>query len=193
MSRSTGAHLVGAYGLFWDRWLVNWNPRQGNTWQLLGRRNTNAPALRVCDFRRARGVYVLYDDYGAKYTGIARGTGGIGQRLRRHHNHEPHDVAWTRFSWFAFDDVVDVAKASGWEEIRPRPKPVPTAQEIVVREIEALLIQVLGTTQNQMRFQRAHRWEQLPAFEAQEMKERGKVESTLFTERPWDHAGDLAR
>ena len=187
MSDRHRGHLVGAYGLFWDRYLVNWNPNQGATWQLLGRRHVNAPALRVCDFRRSKAVYVLYDDYGAKYTGIARGSGGLGQRLKRHHNHQPHSVNWTRFSWFSFDDVVAHADAVGWDEVRPRPKPVPASQDIVVREIEALLIQILGTTQNQMRFQQGRPWDQLPAFEAQEMKERGRVDPKLFTERPWDH------
>lgn len=187
MAEASG-HLVGAYGLFWERSLVNWNPSQGSTWQLLGRRNVNAPVLRVCDFRIVKGVYVLYDDYGARYTGIARGNGGLGQRLKQHDTRVPRGVKWSRFSWFAFDDVVDINdQYYGWEQVRPRKQPVPN-QEAVIREIEALLIQVLGTTQNQMRFQNANRWEQLPGFEAARMKQSASVDPRLFTERPWDYA-----
>lgn len=70
--RMATSHLVGAYGMFWDRSEVFWRPGQGpNKWQLLGRRNRNQGALRVCDFRQAKGLYVLFDDYGASYVGLA--------------------------------------------------------------------------------------------------------------------------
>jgi hypothetical protein len=173
-------HLVGAYGLFWDRYLVDWQPGSGPAaWQLLGKRHKRQPALRVCDFRKAHGVYILYDDY----TGLARGGGGLGARLRRHHIRPPHEVEWVRFSWFSFDDVVDDVGHHGWELVQHRAKPVPADSEAIVREMEALLITVLGTTQNKMRFQRARRWEQLAAYEAEDLEDHNAVDPHLFTFR----------
>src|SRR3954470_23560325 len=74
-------HLVGAYGMFWERGEVNWWPGSGPAaWQLLGRVNKNKPKVRVCDFRKAQGFYVLFDDFRANYVGLARGNYGIGAR-----------------------------------------------------------------------------------------------------------------
>jgi hypothetical protein len=152
-------HLIGAYGLFWDRHGVIWNPGSGDTWQLLGYRNQNYPAARVCDFRTAKGVYILYDDHGATYSGIARGIGGLGARLRTHNTKPPRRREWTRFSWFSLDDIVETPEFYGWERVTHRTKPVPTQSEAAIREIEALLIKVLGTQQNKMQFLNANQWE----------------------------------
>ena len=60
--------LIGAYGMFWDRDGVDWNPGSGpNAWRLLGRLGANRPGLRIADFRPARGVYLLFDNHGAHY------------------------------------------------------------------------------------------------------------------------------
>jgi hypothetical protein len=128
-------------------------------------------------------VYILYDDYGPRYSGLARGTGGLGARLRTHHIKPPRKAEWSRFSWFSFDDVLDDAKHEGWEAVRRRAKPVPTDAEAIIREIEALMITILGTNQNRMRFQKAARWEQLPSFEAEELEDRAIVDPTRFTFR----------
>jgi hypothetical protein len=68
-SRSTDQGRRGfihAYGLFWDAEEINWTPRagQGGRFQILGRIGEHRPGLQVCDFRRQRGLYVLYDNYG---------------------------------------------------------------------------------------------------------------------------------
>lgn len=166
-------------------------------WQLLGRRNKSKPALRVCDFRQAHGVCVLYDDYTARYAGLARGTGGIGGRLRTHVKQPPHSIAWTRFSWFSFDDVVaDPKGKDGWETVAHRGEPAPTDSEAVIREVEALIITLLGTPQNDMKFQMASRWQQLPNREADEMATRAPSirrasPSARSTDRR-DRAGGLA-
>jgi len=96
-------HLVGAYGMFWERNEVNWYPGSGPAaWQLLGRVNVNQPKVRVCDFRKAQGFYVLFDEFRATYVGLARGVQGIGSRLR---THDDRREDWSRFCWFSFDDV----------------------------------------------------------------------------------------
>ena len=155
------AHLIGAFGMFWEREHVNWTPGQSPLrWQLLGRRFQNAPALRICDFRRAKGFYVLFDEFRATYVGLARGSGGIGARLKAHNKHKGE---WTRFCWFAFDDCVDAGPSLPlWSRTKPRDALRNMSAETVLRESEALLITILGAKdQNQMRFQGARKWHQL--------------------------------
>jgi hypothetical protein len=153
------AHLVGAYGMFWDRAEVNWWPGSGpSAWQLLGRVNKNKPTVRVCDFRKAQGFYVLFDDFRANYVGLARGNYGIGARLR---THAATRDDWNRFCWFSFDDVVD-STPDGWSAVRRRQALGRISSDLVLRECEALLITILGSRdQNEMRFQAAQRWHQL--------------------------------
>jgi hypothetical protein len=159
---ATKPHLIGAYGMFWDRASVNWYPGGGpKAWQMLGYRHRNKPVLRVCDFRQAAGCYVLYDDFGPTYTGLARGSGGLGARLRVHDANL--DKRWSRFCWFAFDDVVDVdAQWPGWSELRWRHSLPRLSTDVTLREQEALMIAILGLQdQNAMTFQAAERWTQL--------------------------------
>src|SRR4051794_5467602 len=99
--------------MFWLRNEVSWST---NGWQLLGHRGHNRPGLQVCDFRKARGFYILFDDHGATYVGLARGTQGIGARLYHHHRNKED---WNRFCWFAFDDV-EAARGEGWSQVRQR-------------------------------------------------------------------------
>ncbi len=155
--------LIGAYGMFWERDGVDWNPGSGSAaWRLLGRRGVNRPGLRVADFRRARGVYILFDHHGAHYVGLARGAGGLGERLKQHLS-DTHADKWQRFCWFAFDGVGYHAGTDGFHPVQFRDQPVPAADEEVIRELEALLITVLGTRgQNKMKFQAAEGWTQVP-------------------------------
>lgn len=150
-------HLIGAYGMFWERDEVTWRPGSGPAaWQLLGRQNKNRPKVRVCDFRRAQGFYILFDEFRATYVGLARGDHGIGQRLQAHESRKD----WTRFCWFSFDDVKPAK--DGWSDLRRRTSLATVSSEVVLRECEALLITVLGSRdQNAMRFQDGERWEQL--------------------------------
>jgi hypothetical protein len=166
---------------------VDWRPRSGSAaWQLLGHLNKNAPALKACDFRTAKGVYVLYDDYGPKYSGIARGAGGLGARLRTHHTKPPRGVVWSRFSWLSFGDIVRDPRYYGWEQVKRRSKPVPTDPEASIREIEALLIALMGTTQNKMKFQQANEWKQLSADAAELIEDSEAVDPRPFTFRRSD-------
>lgn len=159
MARTDSSHFIGAYGMFWQRDAVNWYPGTGGAaWQLLGRINVKRPIVRVCDFRTARGFYVLFDDFRATYVGLARGDQGIGSRLRRH---VVSRQDWSRFCWFSFDDVVD-APAQHWSQLQRRDALRSSTPEMVLRECEALLITVLGSRdQNEMRFAGAQRWDQL--------------------------------
>lgn len=194
--------LFGAYGMFWDRDAVTWKPGSGSQpWQLLGHNASRRPALRVCDFRKAQGFYILFDDHGAQYVGLARGRHGLGARLQSHHDDKQ---AWSRFCWFAFDDVEDTALA-GWSQVRPRTSVKHASADLVLRECEALLIEVLGTgrvlkststgrdvrIQNSMRFAGASRWTQIRDTDFQQPRGRAhKVDKDGFTD-PW--LGELAQ
>lgn len=172
--------LIGAYGMFWHRDSVNWEPGSGpNAWQLLGRLHKYRPALRFCDFRRAQGFYILLDDFGPNYVGLARGAYGIGSRLRAHH--QDRTKRWTRFCWFAFDAVRD-SGYDGWSELHRRDTVRNVSSETVLRECEALLIAVLGSRQNQMKFMAAHRWNQVTDYDMTPFGLGIKVDRSRFTD-----------
>lgn len=160
--------LIGAYGMFWQRHEVDWQPGSGpSAWRLLGRHGQHKPKLRLTDFRKARGVYILFDDFGAYYTGLAKGAGGLGERLKIH-TADKHKNQWDRFCWFSFDSVSKQQLADGTQRLVKREKPVPSKDASVIRELEALLITVLGTRrQNKMKFENADCWEQVGWYETE--------------------------
>ncbi|NNM45651.1 GIY-YIG nuclease family protein [Knoellia koreensis] len=152
--------LVGAYGVFWDASLVDWN---AYSWRLLGRQGLNASTIQIADFRKARGVYVLYSDTGIYYVGLATGLGGIGGRLKDHRTDE-HGGRWSRFSWFAFDGPSDtemypdgVLKHDEWAGIEE------ASDKLLIREMEALLLAVTAPPGNVQRtkFQEGTPWLQV--------------------------------
>jgi hypothetical protein len=178
--------------MFWDRSEVDWKRGSGPvSWQLLGHRGTRRPSIRVCDFRRAAGFYVLWNDYRATYVGLARGSGGIGARLRAHNDDTSQD--WTRFSWFSFDDVHD-GDADGWSRVAIRDALEQATTESVVRECEALLITILGTYsggwQRRMNFARGQEWQQITTQDFAPDGVCRRVASDGFTDRAifedWD-------
>jgi hypothetical protein len=77
--------LIKAYGMFWRESEVDWKPGTGGgrRFELLGRRGANQGSLEIADFRQQRGLYVLYDEYGPYYVGLARAD-SLGGRLRSH-------------------------------------------------------------------------------------------------------------
>lgn len=152
--------LVGAYGVFWDASLIAWN---AHGWRMLGRRGVNTPIIKVADFRKARGVYVLYSDIGIYYVGLASGSNGIGGRLRDHLD-DNHAHRWSRFSWFAFDSPSEtdvypdgVLKHDEWTGIEE------ATDKLVIREMEALLLAVTAPPGNvqKTQFQEAKLWLQV--------------------------------
>lgn len=189
------AHLVGAYGLFWERDEVDWLPGSGRAWQMMGRRKNNRGTLQVCDFRNARGFYLLLNDYGVTYVEIARGAQGLGGRLRTHTKpsakqpsemrHAPKD--WSRFCWFSFDGVgsprSERARMQPWREIRFKDQARAIDVEVSAREFEALIIKVIGIkAQNQMRFVRGQPWEQITASDCRPGGALTKVDTTHVTD-----------
>lgn len=168
--------LIGAYGLFWDREWVEFDGFGPRNVPLYGVQAgpSRSPVINVA---AATACYVLYNDYGPVYTGIS--DTGLGRRLKEHDRDAPRGHNWTRFSWFAFGDVRPMTgrDSDGWAAISRKTRPEPTNPEANVRELEALLIQLLGLRQNQMTFQRADKWDQVDFYEAQ-----GLVDDRLVAE-----------
>ena len=148
---SRAKHLIGAHGLFWERDDIDWDAPRGQTFQLLGYRHKLLPKLQVCDFRRARGVYLLFNEYGPTYVGQARGaTDGLGYRLRAHHRDGFKD--WTRFCWFSFDNVLPSPGYPGWCDVARDENVRSVGAESAINDLEALMIVAFGLrSQNQMR------------------------------------------
>lgn len=182
MAKPKDPYLIGAYGMFWRADEVNWMPGPGRSWQLLGKRGTQSNVLTVCDFRPARGFYILFDDHGATYVGLAVGKEGIAARLVKHVKNDKKK--WSRFCWFSFDDVVAVKGVKGWSQIEDRDAIKEITAKTAVRELEALLIKVLGAKDNvnQMKFIAGKPWTQVTVQDCQKSAALTKVDSSWLTD-----------
>lgn len=128
---------IGAFGTFWNRDLVDWDE---HSWKLLGRRGLSKGNLRIADFRRARGVYILYNHINVYYVGLANSERGIGGRLHDHLEDE-HGAGWNRFSWFAFDgpDDANEIDKDGVLRVVQEYSSIELDAPVLIRDMEALL------------------------------------------------------
>jgi hypothetical protein len=171
--------FIHAYGLFWSADEINWfrTDEDRSRFRMLGRLGRRGPNLRVCDFRFQRGIYVLYDDYGPYYVGLVR-VGTLGNRLKQHRL-DQHADSWDRFSWFGFAPVIKRSRyADGTSVLGKLPERLLTDSRWAIRDLEALLIQSLGTqnrgNSHQMRFGQGEHWTQVMAHEVDDYLDRLK-------------------
>lgn len=94
----TNEKIIKHFGVYWNREGVNWNE---NPLKMLGQDSNNSDPI---DFRKMRGIYLLYDYREVVYVGQAKGNNSIANRLRDH-TRDRHSNRWNRFSWFGIDDV----------------------------------------------------------------------------------------
>jgi len=161
---------ITSYGLFWRADEIDWFPGQGNhnAFRLLGRIGVNRPGIRVADFRRQQGIYILYDEYGPAYVGLAKGD-RLGARLREHH--EDHLLGkWDRFSWFGFNPVGASHDKFGVLSLNEPKRDMTDDTITTIRDLEALLISAMGPKLNKskMRFVNAEKWDQIAQWEWEE-------------------------
>lgn len=158
-----GTLLIRSFGMFWDRDEVEWAPGTGTKggFVLLGRTGKSKATLRVADFRRQTGIYVLYNDWGPYYVGLTRRR-GLGDRLRDHVK-DAHAAQWTRFSWFGFQSVVQRTDFRGVSALGRSPKHLLSDSHTSIGDLEALLIKVLNASGNsqQMKFAGGSEWKQV--------------------------------
>lgn len=156
--------LIKAYGLFWRADEIDWYPGSGNkqAFQLLGRIGHQRDTLRVADFRKQRGLYVLYDEYGPAYVGLSRKQ-DIANRLRSHWGNDHLQGKWDRFSWFGFRGVSESRDERGLQKLKTMPLTSKIAPAAAIADMEALLIWSLGPRANKarMRFQDGEEWTQI--------------------------------
>ena len=158
--------LIHAYGLFWRADEVVWRPGAGHgtAFQLLGRVGKVSPTLQIVDFRMQHGIYVLYNDWGSYYVGLAS-TGTIGSRLRRH-TEDKHKGKWDRFSWFGFDRVLASRDGSGLQQLKRMPLKQRVEPGAIIRDLEATLIHVMPTVNRRNEtFSNAAEWKQVERSE----------------------------
>ena len=92
---------IAAYGLYWDRSKVNWNPGQGQKKQLLG---ISDGGSRSVDFSSQSGVYILYNRLVPMYVGRTDSR-ALFTRLESHTEGARRTARWDQFSWFGFRKV----------------------------------------------------------------------------------------
>ena len=161
--------------MFWSRHEVDWWGDEGGL-ELLGRVNRNRGALQVVNFWGERGIYVLYNDHGPYYVGKTFDQ-ALGVRLRQHQEDtSPHTGNWNRFSWFGWRRVLKGRTAAGLQKLGEVPVGVLTDSRSSVADIEALLIEALGTrwvgnTRSES-FAGAVKWEQIMWSERTEYPNR---------------------
>jgi hypothetical protein len=154
---------ITSYGLFWRASEIDWSPGRGNrdSFRLLGRIGAQAGKIRICNFRRQQGIYILYDDYGPTYVGLTRAR-GLGLRLKDHLS-DRHGDRWDRFSWFGFTAVSAGTNEAGLQFLEEADDEVTSSTWTTIGDLEALLIAAMGTRSNraQMKFADAARWTQI--------------------------------
>jgi hypothetical protein len=159
--------IFHAYGLFWRLDEINWTPGKGNRreFRLLGRKGSNLPGLQIADFRKNKGVYILYGNYGPHYAGLTLKQ-NLGKRLKDHLT-DKHEGKWDRFSWFSFQKVLEKTDTAHLRTFGRMPNVRSSDPEKAMRDIEALLIKAMALANvAQMNFAHADEWKQIKASEA---------------------------
>ena len=142
---------VKAYGLYWDRELVDWTPgptsRQA---QLLGDAGSGP-----VNFADQDGIYLLQSGNETVYAGQSytpdTDAAGLYARLRSHHRSSRKADRWDTFSWFGFRPV--------GEDRRLLPTPGNATPKDVIDLIEGILIEGLMPRLNMRRGEGSKAWE----------------------------------
>lgn len=161
---------ITSYGLFWRRSEIDWTPGKGNkgSFHLLGRIGINRGSIRLVDFRKQQGIYILYDEYGPSYVGLTRRQ-GLGKRLKDHTS-DHLKGCWDRFSWFGFNSI-GAANSAGVLALLDPETEVSETTHTTIGDLEALLIRAIGPKNNSssMKFKDAEQWTQVDYDDAEEL------------------------
>lgn len=134
---SSGTIRVEAFGLFWQRNLIDWDAGP----YLLGQQSKYAIEV---DFADQDGLYILHDGREVMYVGktfTPTADYGLYRRLKDHHEDPRKTVYWDAFSWFGFKPLA----ADG----RLLPAAEHATLESVIDVIEAVFIETLLPRLNQ--------------------------------------------
>ena len=142
---------VKAYGLYWNRNLVDWTPGPSSRQaQLLGDAGSG-----WVNFADQDGIYLLQSGNETVYAGQSYTPGtdaaGLYGRLRSHHRSNRKADRWDTFSWFGFRPV--------GEDRRLLPTPGSSTAKDVIDLIEGILIEGLMPRLNMRRGEGSKAWE----------------------------------
>lgn len=132
-----GKSLIRAFGMFWHRNRISFEPK-GGMWGEQGRGGNVQPV----DFSEQYGVYILYDGHRPVYVGKSERGDGIYARLRSHTKDPRKAGRWDRFSWFGIRGVTDRGEL---EEMNTEISP-----ELLVSTMEALMIEAIEPPLNRV-------------------------------------------
>ena len=124
---------INAYGLNWERNLVNWQPSRGNLW------GYQPLSSNPVDFADQDGIYLLHHGSEIVYAGrtrTARSEAGLYGRLRYHNEDVRKTGRWDAFSWFGFKPV-----DNDTGQLQDSPEFFPV--EAVITLVETILIEGL--------------------------------------------------
>ena len=126
--------LIAAYGVLWRVPVKPTDPLN-----LKGvRRGGMAP---VIDFKRQRGIYILYSSFGPRYVGKSW-KNDLGGRLESHLT-DSHRGQWDRFSWFGFRRVID--RGGKLVLADDEPETIPSIDPRgALRDLETVIIRGFG-------------------------------------------------
>lgn len=125
--------FINAYGMYWDRDLIDWNKKPG---ELYGRQKDATISVNFAD---QDGVYLLYNNETVIYVGKAN-TSSMFERLRSHTS-DRLQQRWNKFSWFGVKPVDGNGKLL-------QSKPSNLSADDLVSTLEALLIEAVEPNQN---------------------------------------------
>jgi hypothetical protein len=129
------AGVVKAFGMYWQRKLVDWS----NSPTLLGEQSRGAQQVNFAD---QIGVYLLHDQGRTVYVGRTTEQ-PLGRRIYQH-TYDRLNGRWNRFSWFGFLPVrQDGSFVRDHDELPD--------QEALITTLESVLIETVEPPQNRKR------------------------------------------
>ena len=137
---------VNAYGLYWNRAVVDW--QSSDKGQLLGQAGGNP-----VNFADQDAIYLLHHGNEVVYVGQSRtvqSTAGLYKRLKAHHTNFRRTDRWDMFSWFGFRPVGE----DGTLSFAPETASVVDA----INVLEAILIEGLMPRLNMRRGEGTGEW-----------------------------------
>ncbi len=126
--------VVKAFGMYWDRSLVDWKPQP----KLLGQQSIGAETV---DFYGQIGIYLLHDGREVVYVGRATDR-PLGKRLYEH-TQDRLRGRWDRFSWFGLLSVTEEGKL---EKVA-----INIDESLFLQTAEAILIETVEPALNRKR------------------------------------------
>ena len=147
-----GRLTVGAYGLYWGRALVDWNPARGQSQSLWGRQNERSMPVNFAD---QDGIYMLHNGNEVAYVGQSytpnTDQAGLYGRLKSHHDSSRKADRWETFSWFGFRSVDDSGNLAA--------TPGSATTKEIIDLIEGIFIEGMMPRLNMRRGEGTKAWE----------------------------------